>query len=117
VLVALALAAALAAAEPPTPPPAGGPHGPAVTIGEEERLERRLAFVPLASFGSNVGLQLGAALLLYRTPEGGGPRRDWIAAGASWATRGPRSVEVKGDGLLARRLRTFYQAKYTVDGD
>lgn len=77
----------------------------------------RLAVVPLVSYGSNVGLQLGAAFFFYRTPEQGGARRDWLALAGSWATNGPRSVEAKGErfSLFGTKLRAFFQAKYASD--
>jgi hypothetical protein len=111
--VALAAAAASGGHEEESPGP-----GPAAEIAAPTApFQRRIAFLPLASYGSNVGLQVGGALVFYDAPPGGGPRRDWLAFGGSWATRGPRQVEVKGERLdvLRGRLRTFWQAKYSAD--
>jgi hypothetical protein len=94
------------------------PQGPSREVAAPGGpLQLRIAFVPLASYGSNVGLQVGGALLFYKSPQAGGARRDWLALGASWATEGPRSVEVKGEQFEVRgtRLRVFYQARYGAD--
>lgn len=133
-MLAALLCAALAAA--PATAPAGDrpgsaapgasptPRGEDATAGPSRELmepvgplQLRVAVLPLVSYGSNVGLQLGGALLFYRSPEKGGGRRDWLAVGGSYATEGPRSLEVKGERLrvLDRPLRVFYQAKYAVD--
>jgi hypothetical protein len=128
-MIGLLLCAALgvAAADPAaTPGPQEGttvdeqPPGPAPSHELEippGPLQLRIAFLPLVSYGSNVGLQLGAALLFYRSPAAGGPRRHWLAVGASWATRGPRAVEVKGErfDIAGTTLRAFYQVKYGSD--
>ena len=131
-MIAALLCAALAAA-PATAPAdgAGSTPGASPTPHAEDAktatgrelaepvgpLQLRIAVLPLVSYGSNVGLQVGGALLFYRSPENGGGRRDWLAVGASYATEGPRSLEVKGERLtfFGRPLRAFYQAKYAVD--
>lgn len=107
----------LAASEtPPTsPPPITGPSREVVLPQVPYQL--RIAFLPLISYGSNVGLQIGGALVFYKAPKGGGPRRDWLAIGGSYATKGPRSLEVKGEqfDIAKTPTRAFYQAKYAVD--
>jgi hypothetical protein len=96
-----------------------GPPAPTAEIAAPPRspLQLRIAALPLVSYGSNVGVQVGAALVFYKAPPTGGARRDWLAVGASWATRGPRSLELKGErfDLGATRLRAFYQAKISTD--
>jgi hypothetical protein len=108
----------LAAGETPTtsPPPITGPSGE-VVLPPQVPYQLRIAFLPLISYGSNVGLQLGGALVFYKAPKGGGPRRDWLALGGSYATHGPRSIEVKGEqfDIAKTPTRAFYQAKYAVD--
>lgn len=76
----------------------------------------RLAALPLVSYGSDIGLQLGGVLYLYRVDQQG-ERTDWAALALSWASHGPRSVEAKGEVLRlgGSSLRTFFQLKGSLD--
>ena len=93
---------------------AGAERVDAVPVPAEGSL--RLAVLPLAAYGSDLGLQLGGVLYLYRLDDRG-ERADWAALGASWATHGPRFIEAKGELLRlgGSSLRTFFQLKGAVD--
>jgi len=90
------------------PPPPGRAEAP------EPRLHA--AALPLASYGSDVGLQLGGAAYLYGTDRRG-ERNSWGALGVTWTARGPRSLELKGEilHLFGTSLQTFVQVKGAVD--
>jgi hypothetical protein len=106
-----------ATGEVPVPKPPEKEAVPPVGTAEMGPYQLRIAAVPLISYGSTIGLQLGGALLFYKAPQGGGARRDWIVLGGSYATRGPRSIEVKGEqfDVLKTPMRGFYQVKYSAD--
>jgi hypothetical protein len=117
ILLAVALLAAPAAeapaggsAAPAVPPP------PAPPAASPVHTEARFATLPLVSYGSDVGLQLGGVLYVYEV-DPSGERGDWGALGLSWTTHGPRSVELKGEvfGLGGTSLRTFVQLKASLD--
>lgn len=74
------------------------------------------AALPLVSYGSDIGTQLGAVLYVYDVDQDG-ERADWGALGLSWATHGPRSAEVKAElfHLGGTQLRTFVQLKMSLD--
>ncbi|MFL5263147.1 MAG: hypothetical protein ACJ79L_12170, partial [Anaeromyxobacteraceae bacterium] len=124
------LLAALAASPPdPAPPPPEPPdipapdHGPAETPppprprpGEGLEPGLHAAALPLASYGSDIGLQLGGAAYVYGA-DPGGDRESWAALGVTWTSHGPRSLELKGELLriLGTSLRTFVQVKAAID--
>jgi hypothetical protein len=64
------------------------------------------AGVPLVSYGSDVGLTLGGALFFYKPVPSG--EMHAISIGASYATRGPKSLDVNFGfvRLLGTSLRT-----------
>lgn len=116
-----------AAADPPDDPPAstGAPPRPSTT-GEAPQAPApsrpeaepgiHAAALPLASYGSDVGVQLGGAAYLYAV-DARGERQSWGALGVTWTARGPRSLELKGEvlRLLGTPLRTFIQVKGALD--
>ena len=82
------LALALAAGEP--------------TIETPLELDRwHLAAFPIASYGSDVGLTVGAALFLYEPLLDPPGKQDAITLSASYATRGPRQAD---GGWVHQRL-------------
>jgi hypothetical protein len=91
---------------PAPPPPPARPVAPGV----------HYATLPLVSYGSDIGLQLGGVLYVYDI-DPNGERGDWGALGLSWTTHGPRSVELKGElfRLGGTSLRTFVQLKASLD--
>ncbi len=56
----------------------------------------RLLAVPSATYGSDVGLTLGAGGSLYRASDVPG-RLERVTLGLAWASRGPRTLRVKWD--------------------
>jgi hypothetical protein len=66
------------------------------------------AGVPLVAFGSDVGLTIGAALFFYRGVEGHPNEQRSATLGFSYATRGPRSVDLTlgGQRLLGLPLES-----------
>jgi hypothetical protein len=117
-VLALVLALGLAAAgDEPPPHPASTPSAPASTAtptGPHDTV--RLTGIPLVSYGSDLGVQLGLAAYLYELDRTG-ERGDWGALGVSWTSHGPRSLELKGELLhIPRtRLRAFIQVKTSLD--
>lgn len=67
----------------------------------------RFAGFPLLSYGSDVGLQLGAALFLYRHLPERPEEEDRLSLSLSYATKGPRSVDLEAGlrRLLGTSLR------------
>ncbi|HZZ84860.1 MAG TPA: hypothetical protein VFE30_10010 [Anaeromyxobacteraceae bacterium] len=65
------------------------------------------AAVPLVSYGSDVGLLVGGALVLYEPLEPDGEDRDQLTLSASYATRGPRAADAGWDvrRILGSSLR------------
>ncbi len=61
----------------------------------------RFAGFPVLTFGSDVGLQLGAALFLYRPVSKRPDDKDKLALSFSYATKGPRSLDLD---VQVRRL-------------
>jgi hypothetical protein len=98
----------VAGATSPPPPPATVVHD--VTPGVH------FTVVPLLSYGSDIGTQLGGVFYLYDIDEQG-ERGDWAALGGTWTTHGPAGVELKGELLHLRgtSLRTFAQLKLALD--
>ncbi len=98
----------ISGATSPPPPPAAVVHevGPGL----------HFTVVPLISYGSDIGTQLGGVLYLYEIDEHG-ERSDWGALGGSWTTHGPAGIEVKGEllHLGGTSLRTFGQLKLSLD--
>ncbi|MFL5272567.1 MAG: hypothetical protein ACJ79E_10950 [Anaeromyxobacteraceae bacterium] len=84
--------------------------------GEELEPGLHGAALPLVSYGSDVGLQLGGAAYLYGTDRHG-ERESWGALGVAWTSHGPRSLELKGEllRLFGTSLRTFVQVKGAID--
>ena len=66
------------------------------------------AGVPAFSYGSDVGLSLGAEIFLYKPLRGHPDERDEFTIGISYATRGPRAVDAGGSArrLFGTSLRT-----------
>jgi hypothetical protein len=124
VLTAILLAALAASPPPPETPDIPDPeHGPAETPppprprpGEGLEPGLHAAALPLASYGSDIGLQLGGAAYVYGTDRDG-DRESWAALGVAWTSHGPRSLELKGELLriLGTSLRTFVQVKAAID--
>ncbi len=113
VLLALALGSAAGQAAPTSPSapaPAPEPAAP------HPSGEIHVTGIPLVSYGSDIGVQAGGAAYVYRL-DAAGERSDWAALGLSYTTRGPRSVELKGELLrvAGTPLRTFVQAKGSLD--
>jgi len=91
----------------PTPPvPPAGPRQPVV----------QWTAIPLVTYGSDIGLQLGGAAYLYQLDREG-QRGNWGVLGFGWSTHGPRGLEAKAEllRLWNTSLRTFMQAKVWVD--
>jgi hypothetical protein len=89
--VVLALVFALALAAPAIAP------GPVETGPAESRaFGLRFAALPNISYGSDVGVSLGAFGLFYR-PSGAGARQERLAVGFNYTTRGPRTLSLKWD--------------------
>jgi hypothetical protein len=87
---------------------AAGDHEDAPT-GDAPALESPLAVgpwhvagFPIVSYGSDIGLDLGAALFLYRPSADRSVDRDKLALSVSYATRGPRQAD--GDATVRRFL-------------
>ena len=78
-LLALAAALVLAASDPGPAPAADGSF--------------RFAVIPAFSYGSDVGATLGAATFVYRPTQIPG-RHDLLLMSASYATRGPRALQL-----------------------
>ncbi|HEX8909076.1 MAG TPA: hypothetical protein VF805_07720 [Anaeromyxobacteraceae bacterium] len=105
----------------PTPTSTPTPTATATATANPASPARRepvvhLTAIPLLAYGSDVGVQLGAAAYLYELdPQG--ERGDWGALGLSWTAHGPRSLEAKGEllGLWHSSLRTFFQVKASLD--
>jgi len=72
--------------------------------------------IPIVSYGSDIGLQLGGAAYLYWI-ERSGERGDWGSLALTYTTRGPRSIEAKSEltRLGGTSLATFLQAKLSLD--
>ncbi len=95
--VALASLAAFLLASEPTTALVGEPGaGARPDVGSW-----RFAGFPVVTYGSDVGLQLGAALFLYRRLPERPDAEDRLALSLSFATRGPRTLDL---GTTARRL-------------
>ncbi|HEX9291353.1 MAG TPA: hypothetical protein VF904_17665, partial [Anaeromyxobacteraceae bacterium] len=64
--------------------------------------------IPIVSYGSDIGLQLGGAAYLYWI-ERSGERGDWGSLALTYTTRGPRSIEAKSEltRLGGTSLATF----------
>ncbi|HEX7622884.1 MAG TPA: hypothetical protein VF400_04875, partial [Anaeromyxobacteraceae bacterium] len=90
------------------PPPPGAARRPRSAV--------QLTAIPIVTYGSDVGLQLGGAAYLYELDDAGN-RGNWGALGISWTERGPRSVELKGEllGIGGTSLRSFVQVKASLD--
>jgi hypothetical protein len=106
----------LAAQREPEHSVAETPRPPRPRLGEELEPGLHGAVLPLASYGSDVGLQLGGAAYLYGTDRRG-ERDSWGALGVTWTSHGPRSLELKGEllRLFGTSLRTFVQVKGAID--
>ncbi|GEJ55299.1 hypothetical protein [Anaeromyxobacter diazotrophicus] len=76
----------------------------------------QLTAIPLVTYGSDIGLQAGAASYLYQLDREG-QRGDWGALGFAWSTHGPRGIETKGEllRLFDTSLRALFQAKVWFD--
>ena len=119
-MLAVALALLVAAAGEPAPLPdplpatRGEGAGPSASTPRTPTLQ--LTAIPIVSYGSDVGVQLGGAAYLYEL-DAAGNRRNWGALGISWTERGPRSVELKGEllGIGGTSLRSFVQLKASLD--
>jgi hypothetical protein len=77
----------------------------------------RFAAIPMVSYGSDVGLTLGAGLFLYRPIAEHPGEHQEASISLSYATRGPRSVDV-GWGfrrLFGTRLRTRWNVHLADD--
>ena len=98
-----------APASPVPPPPQPPPEGARKPVVQ-------LTAIPLVTYGSDIGLQLGGATYVYQLDEAG-ERGNWGALGVGWSTHGPRGVETKGElfRLWHTSLRAFFQAKVWVD--
>ena len=103
-------------ATPPLPPTTSPTPTPPPTPTRPRAATLQLTAIPIVSYGSDVGLQLGGAAYLYEL-DAAGNRGDWGALGISWTERGPRSVELKGEllGIGGTSLRTFAQVKASLD--
>jgi hypothetical protein len=88
------LALVLAASEPPVPPREAEPR---VEVGEGWHF----AALPIFSYGSDVGLTLGAALYFYKLFPDRSQERQSANLAFSYATRGPRSLD---SGWNVRRI-------------
>ena len=95
----------------------GAPDAPAPTA-PAPRAEpgTHVAGLPVLSYGSDVGLQLGGVAYVYGV-DARGERESWVALGVTWTSHGPRSAELKGELLRIRgtSLRAFLQLKGAVD--
>jgi hypothetical protein len=87
-----------------------------VTLADPAAPELRAAALPLISYGSDIGLQLGGVAYLY-TLRPTGERADWGALGLAWTTHGPRGLEVKGELLRLRSspVDAVFQLKASLD--
>jgi hypothetical protein len=105
-VTALILLCALAAEEPMKETP----HGNEPVIEAPGEINGwHFAGVPIASYGSDVGLTLGAALFFYK-PIPGYPNEQHSAnISLSYATRGPRALDAGGSAqrLFGTPLRAF----------
>ncbi len=85
---------------------AGGATSALASGGDGDGSQRdagswRFAGVPILSYGSDLGRQLGAALFLYRRRPEQPPDEDRVSLSISYATKGPRSVDLD---VAVRRL-------------
>ena len=100
----------------PTPPPPVTPTvpPPAPPVRREPVLQ--WTAIPLVTYGSDIGVQVGAAAYLYQLDRQG-QRGNWGALGFAWSTHGPRGLEMKGEllRLWHTSLRTLLQAKVWID--
>jgi hypothetical protein len=72
--------------------------------------------IPIVSYGSDIGLQLGGAAYLYQSDHNG-ERGEWGSLALTYTTRGPRSIELKTEltRLRGTSLSTFLQGKVFLD--
>jgi hypothetical protein len=73
----------------------------------------QFAGFPVVTYGSDIGLELGAALFLYRPVTSQALERDEAALNLTYATRGPREVDL--DGGLRRLFGTSLRLRAKVD--
>lgn len=105
--LALAVLAALLASAPRRALASDDPDaGPPRDVGAW-----RLVGFPVLTFGSDVGLQLGAALFLYRRLPEQPDAEDRLALSVSYATRGPRSLD------LDTTVRRLFGTSLRIRGD
>ena len=103
------LLCALAAGEPPANQPTFEAPG---EVGGWH-----FAGIPLASYGSDVGLTLGAGVFFYRAIEDHPEEHDQLTLSFSLATRGPRTLDATWDDrrILGTGLRTTWNVHLADD--
>src|SRR6266540_1907764 len=100
----------------PTEPPTEPPREPVVEVPVQVE-GWHFAGIPLAAYGSDVGLTLGGALFFYKPlPEHPGELHA-VSIGASYTTRGPSSLDVNlgFQRLLGTSLRTHWNLHLADD--
>jgi hypothetical protein len=94
-------------------PDGGAPSGSEPAVEAPVHIEGwHLAVFPIGAYGSDIGLKLGAALFFYRPLRDYPEERDELSLSLSYATRGPRQLDLAGG---ARHLfRTSVQVGWNL---